>query len=304
MTRIAITGITTLDIVCDVDTIPHEPVKHVANDADITIGGCAANAAIAVTRLGARALLASRLGDDVIADLITRALQTQQIDTSCLHYNPGGRSSFSTVARDTHGERLILNFRGEGLTSDTGWLTTWPEVDAVLADNRWPPAADTAMQLARARGVPGIIDGEGEISPATLQCASHVAFSAEGLRLMAGQQDLRSALAALATATSAWLCVTDGANGIWYRANNRIEHLPAFDIRPVDTLGAGDVWHGAFAVRLSEGADERDAMVFANAAAALKCTRVGVSAVPDPDGQSAGGAPDRAEVQAFLDART
>ena len=61
----------------------------------------------------------------------------------------------------------------------------------------------------------------------------------------------------------------------------------------VDTLGAGDVWHGAFALRLAEGADELTAIRFASAAAALKCTR--------PGGRM--GAPSRAEVAAFLKER-
>ena len=59
---------------------------------------------------------------------------------------------------------------------------------------------------------------------------------------------------------------------------------------PRDTLGAGDVFHGAFALALAEGRREREALVFASAAAALKCARDG--------GRAA--LPDRAEVDALI----
>jgi sulfofructose kinase len=69
--------------------------------------------------------------------------------------------------------------------------------------------------------------------------------------------------------------------------------MPAFPIQPVDTLAAGDVFHGAFALALAEGRAEIDAMRFAAAAAAIKCTRFG----------GISGAPGRAEVEALVTAR-
>lgn len=69
-----------------------------------------------------------------------------------------------------------------------------------------------------------------------------------------------------------------------------MENIPACKVEVVDTLAAGDVWHGAFALRLAEGAGEVDAINFANAAAALKCTRFG----------GGDGCPDRDATEAFL----
>jgi sulfofructose kinase len=66
--------------------------------------------------------------------------------------------------------------------------------------------------------------------------------------------------------------------------------MSAFPIRPIDTLAAGDVFHGAFALALAEGCAEADALRFAAAAAAIKCTRFG----------GITGAPGRAEVEALL----
>ena len=84
--------------------------------------------------------------------------------------------------------------------------------------------------------------------------------------------------------------MTDGESGVFFLDNNRVEHIPAFKVDVKDTLGAGDIWHGAFALRLAEGADEITAIEFANAAAAIKCTRHGGRA----------GCPDRDRTNDFL----
>ena len=91
-----------------------------------------------------------------------------------------------------------------------------------------------------------------------------------------------------------WVAVTVGEHGVWYSRGREIEHCPAFSVAAVDTLAAGDVWHGAFALRLAEGAGERAAIVFASAAAALKCSAFGgIEACPD-----------RTAVEAFLKERS
>jgi sulfofructose kinase len=129
--------------------------------------------------------------------------------------------------------------------------------------------------------------------PALLQAATHIAFSADGLRGLTGERELSQGLSAMRTRTDAWLCVTDGARGVLVVEGAEISSVEAFEVDAVDTLGAGDVWHGAFALALAEGAAEREAVRFASAAAAIKVTRRGGRA----------GAPIRAEVSAFLSSR-
>jgi sulfofructose kinase len=77
------------------------------------------------------------------------------------------------------------------------------------------------------------------------------------------------------------------------QADGELRHYPGFEVPVVDTLGAGDVWHGAFALALAEGRGEAQAVQYASAAAALKVQRKG--------GRS--GAPMRAELDSFLAAR-
>ncbi len=107
---------------------------------------------------------------------------------------------------------------------------------------------------------------------------------------MTGVDDAREGLAELARTAANWIAVTDSARGTFFTERGGIAHEPAFPIEPVDTLGAGDVFHGALALGLAEGMEARAAVRFASAAAAIKCTRFGGRA----------GCPRRPEVEDFL----
>ncbi len=290
MARVIVAGVAVVDFVFNVDDMPVRPEKYRAKDAMIVGGGCAANAAVAIARLGGDAVLAARLGEDQMADLILADLQRENVDIEFVHQAKGGCSSFSSIYVDAAGERQIMNFRGSGLTRETDWLEEVPQADAILADNRWPDGAAKMMEIARKRGIPGIIDGEDPIDLESLTNASHVAFSRQGLVALTGENDLAKALKMLESNLPSWLCVTDGLAGVYFLQNGKIEHIPAFKVDVKDTLGAGDIWHGAFALCLAEGAAEPDAIEFANAAAAIKCTQYG--------GRS--GCPDRLTTKIFL----
>ncbi len=290
--NILVVGVAVLDFVFRLDELPRRAEKYRAQSADMVGGGNAANAAVGIARLGASPLLAARLGADAVGDMIIADLVREGVDCTLIRRFEGRKSSYSSIYMDRAGERQIVNFRDTDITWDAGWLleAPLPAITAALADTRWPQGALAAMQIAAARGVPGIIDVEqpAHESAAAIRVASHAAFSAQGLRDFTGVDDPEAGLAA--TGLRGWQCVTDGANGVWWRHGDRHGHVPAFAIEPVDTLGAGDLWHGAFALALSEGSDETSAIVFANAAAAIKCTRHG--------GRT--GAPTRDETEAYM----
>lgn len=290
MTRLLVVGVAVVDFVFRLDELPREATKYRTEEAVIVGGGCAANAAVAATRLGARVALAGRVGDDPIGDLVIAGLERDGVDTALVKRTPGAYSSYSSVYVDGDGERQIVNYRGTGLGDDLAWVSEVPAVDAVLVDTKWTAGAAAALDLARDRGIPGIVDAEPPMDVRLLERGSHIAFSRHGLESLTGPADPAVALELLAGRFDAWQCVTDGANGVYFAAEAAVEHLPGFDVEVMDTLGAGDVWHGAFALRLAEGADERSAIVFANAVAALKCAA----------GHGRAGAPDRPAVERLL----
>jgi sugar/nucleoside kinase (ribokinase family) len=116
-------------------------------------------------------------------------------------------------------------------------------------------------------------------------------FSSEPLQETAGILDDGGALQKIAKLTPSFLAGTRGPRGtIWLDEKGELQETPAFPVHTVDTLGAGDVFHGAFALAVTEKQELRQALRFASAAAALKCTRFG----------GAFAAPQRAEVEELL----
>ena len=101
MARIMITGMAAVDFVFQLPELPVHAKKYRAEDTSIVGGGCAANAAVAVVRLGGNARIVTRLGDDPVGDLIAAGLDTEGVDLSLSHRIAGARG-----ARVTRGRRL------------------------------------------------------------------------------------------------------------------------------------------------------------------------------------------------------
>lgn len=276
--RIVCAGITTLDVIYALDQIPTVPLKFRSSHMTTSGGGLAGNAATACARLGARASLVARLGDDPFAGLMIDELERDGVDCTLVRRCPGHRSPVSAVIVDRNGERLVVSYSDPDIPSDTGWLPgdILRDADACYAETRWIEAALALLPLARAAGIPSVLDADRRPThPEVLTLASHVGFSAPALRDWTGIDDLAVALAHAAKGAANVLLVTDGAHGAWYMEDGAVRHAPTFPVRAVDTLGAGDTWHGALAVALADGRPLGRAVRFANAAAALKCTEFG-----------------------------
>jgi sulfofructose kinase len=291
-------GIIVLDEVFRVERFPEPDTKAAAQSFFVVNGGCAANAAVAVARLGGRAALAGPLGgpagEDSNGDHVLAALAREGVDCTGCPRVAGVSTALSAIFIDARGDRVIVTYRDERLEAvvpgDPAGLVA--SVDAVLADNRFPDFVRPICLAARERGLPVVLDADRptQISDDLFRIATHVVFSSECLRATTGLNDLAAALARIADLTPSFLAVTQGAQDVLWREATTLRRSPVFAVKAIDTLGAGDIFHGAFALALAESKDEIAAMRFAAAAAGLKCTRLGGSA----------GAPHRAEVEALL----
>ncbi len=285
MARVLVAGSAALDFVYQMDALPERAEKYAARAVDIVGGGCAANAAVAIARLGGESQLLARFGQDDVCEMVLSDVSAEGVDTSACVITEDARSAMSSVYVDKSGERQIMAFRGSGLVEEPGLEGI--RADAVLADTRWPEAARQVIAMGRALGLPSVLDGEAPVPRDAAASASHVIFSEQGLLDFTGLDDVQAAYASLDL--PGWAAVTLGAEGVLHPGGV----MSGYEVDVKDTLGAGDVWHGAFTLMLAEGRDEENAMRFANAAAALKCTGFG--------GRKA--APARDAVEQFLKER-
>ena len=240
-------------------------------------GGPAANAAVAVARLGGAARLITPLGDDRLGDELVAELEELGVDTSLVRRVPGARSSLSMAVIDADGERTIVNHTDPKTFAGTSVAgSDLAGSDAVLADSHWPEGAAQALAWARANGKPGVLDFDADADPGLLKHPSHCVLGTDALRAITGEDDLSTGLQAVVARTDAWVAVTAGGDGVFWVEDEKVLHLPAFDVDVVDTLGAGDVFHGALALALGEAeSDLLQALRFASGAAALMTTSFG-----------------------------
>ena len=294
--KILCAGIAVQDIVMRVESFPPPGAKVSASDFIITGGGCAANAALAVARLNGRAAFAGPLGGkaDAVSERILVDLTAEGVDCSGVARVDGGTASVSLILLDADGEKTIATRRGvelgQTLPENAGRLVA--DVDAVLVDNRFADFVTPVCRAAQARKIPIVIDLDlaTKADDALLKLGTHVIASTEALRATTGLSEPAATLTRLAEYVPGFVAVTDGPNGVYWLENGALRHMPAFAVKAIDTLGAGDAFHGAFTLALAEGRDRIGALRFASAAAALKCTHFG----------GAAGAPRRAEVDEFL----
>jgi len=279
MSSVLCLGIATIDRIFAVDRHPTTPGKYRARSRALAGGGVAANAAVAVARLGGEARFAGVVGDDAAGVEITASLAVDGVDVSGLRVLPGRLSPESVVLVDASGERLIVNHASDDLF-ETASVPTPNEIgrpDVVLTDMRWRNGAVASLSIARHLDVPGVVDCDHDPSdaPGILEEASHVIFGHSTLEAWTGASAPDDGLRIASERIDAWVGVTVGSEGTWWLDSGRLKHAPAIEVEAVDTLAAGDVFHGAFALGLAEEMSVREAIEFGSAAAALKCTRFG-----------------------------
>jgi sulfofructose kinase len=296
--RILCTGIIVLDEVFRVAEFPKPDGKVQATGFFVVNGGCAANAAVAVARLGGHASLSGPLGGpagkDDNGDRVLAALKRENVDCTFCQRVDGLSTALSAIFMDARGDRTIVTYRDERIATAT---PADPDrivaaADAMLADNRYPDFVRPICEAARRRNIPVVLDGDRptvEDDP-LFRIATHIIFSSECLRETTGTTDLTEGLERIRRHSDAFLAVSNGPGAIVFLEDGELRQSPVFAIEAVDTLGAGDALHGGFVLALAEGHGEQEALRFGAAVAGLKCSRIGGSA----------GAPTRAEVEAFL----
>ena len=278
-----------------VDSVPPLPAKILPTERCQLVDGMAVSAAHAFSRLGGSAQVWSRIGDDWLGEAARRALAGEGFDVYGVHTVPGMSTSQVSIIVDKHGDRLVVPFHDPDADASPDWLplTELNSADFVHCETRWVEGAEAALRAARARKIPCMVDGE--VAPLeTLRrlvpLADYAVFSDAGLRIYAGCDDVDAALLKVDASHPGHVGASCGAEGYAWVENGQVRRVSAPKVEVVDTLAAGDVFHGAFALALLEGQDIGNAARFACFAASLKCTRFGGRL----------GCPERAEVDAAL----
>lgn len=261
-------------------------------------GGLSGTAMSAVAALGGRARIFSRMGDDDFGAKILAAFDREGVDTGGLQVLEGFTSQFAfCVAHESTGRRTIFWKPGSYQRMVEGELDLEAVTDcrALLVDHHHIVAATEAARFARDRGLPVVGDIE-RVQPGAeefLAAVTHPVLPRRFVREFTGESELRAGARAIQALGPKIVIVTAGEEGVTAFAGDEQIHHPAFEVQPVvDTTGAGDVFHGAFAYGLALGYELAENLRFAGAAAALSCRGLG----------GRGALPSMAEVRALIGA--
>jgi len=272
-------GLTTIDIHHIVDQFPRPDNKVKSHDApDILIGGPATNAAVTYSHLGGRAHLVSAFGQNVFNSFLQEDLRKFNIEHHDLAAHREEKPVItSVVTTSENGDRTIFtNQPAEyDVSFDSRGLMEENQFDFVLLDGFYMQKAHEVACEARRRDIPVILDG-GSWKDGIERLLPHVNYAICSEKFMppwcSGKKELFSYLSEKGIRHMA---ITRGGKPILYKDGFDVVELPVPEVEPVDTLGAGDIFHGAFAYYLNRFHDFVPALEKAAEVAAHSCQFAG-----------------------------
>lgn len=264
--------------------VPHFPAyagKVPFQEEILSPGGQVASAMVACARLGLRTKYIGAIGDDERGRIQMESLRGTGINLDHVQHcrNCANQSAYIIIDRST-GERTILWKHDECLKIDAARIdeTRIGGARLLLIDGHDTNAVARAAEIARARGIPVVVDVDTIYHgfERVLPNVDYLVASAEFPKGWTGLADPFDALEALQKEYGMKVAaMTLGAHGSLARVDGRFCYAPAYVVNCVDTTGAGDVFHGAFCYAVLKGMPMLEALEFSNAMAALNCTAYG-----------------------------
>jgi sugar/nucleoside kinase (ribokinase family) len=278
-------GENSVDRVYRVPTTPGADSKQRISSHRVSAGGQVATTLCTCAALGLSVRYVGAFGNDEHGRIIREALSSRGVDLSLTSVRPAPNRYAVILVDEGTGQRTVLWDRHAqlALTADDIPRNAIARARVVHVDEVDPDVACAAAVVAREAGVVVTSDID-QLTPMTAQLIASVtvpimaAHVPEGLT---GESDPERALRQLRQPHHRMLCVTLGSRGSMLLEGDRVHHAPAPTVPAVDSTGAGDVFRGAFIYALLRGDTPSQILRFANAAAAISCTRQGaIDAVP------------------------
>ena len=258
-------------------SVPHHPAEDEKIFADNLLacgGGPAANAAVAVSKLGFKSAFAGYLGQDIYGERHHQEFIEQRVDTSLI-VRGASPTPLSTILVKPDGKRALINYKGETQALESGQVNfSLVNPSVVLFDGHEPHLSLSLIERIRNEGIPSILDAGSlhEGTSALMSQVDYLACSEKFAHQVAGS--VETSLNQLAEISPA-VIITLGEKGLIWRRGQEQGTLPAFPVTAIDTTGAGDAFHGAFAAALAAGMDWLSSLRYASATGALCCTKIG-----------------------------
>jgi sulfofructose kinase len=272
-------GENSVDYVYRLPTAPEPNAKLPISSHRLLLGGQVATTVATCASLGLRTAYIGSFGSDDNATRIRAALAQRGVDTTHAVIRSTANRHAVILVDERTGDRTVLWERDAALALAAHEVP--PEVIGASrllhVDDVDEEAAIAAADVARAMGIPVTSDFD-RVSTWTEALVAAVTipiFAEQVPAALTGEGDVERALRKIRRTHNGLLCVTLGARGAMLLDGDNLHHVPAPRVEAVDATGAGDVFRGGFIYALLRGDAPTDILRFANAAAAVSCTRPG-----------------------------
>jgi len=289
-------GHCTLDTICVVPRFPPPDSKMELQEFAVQGGGAAATAAVTLSQLGIATSFVGKVGDDERGDTIRRSLAHMDVNVSGMIVQPKSVTQFSDIIIEAvSGRRTTYWTRGsvEPMLETDVSESLLKGVHLLHVDGHHPAAQLRLAQAARKAGIIVTFDaGDFTKGASKLIALTDVMIASERFASeFSGLGEMTDAMAKIREAGPETVVVTMGAEGsLGIDSEGTHYQKPIVLAEERDTIGAGDVYRGAFIFALFDGKPLSDAMAFATAAASLSLRELG--------GRSS--LPSRAEIDDLL----
>ncbi len=294
-------GHASFDVAMGVTHHPCDDEKMRAESLRLSGGGPAANAAVMAAKLGGRVGFCGYLGHDLFGDAHAAELEAAGVD---IRWLARGRAAtpLSQILAKPDGTRSVVNYRGALQPLAAAWVAQLEPLPAVvLMDGHEPHCGRQLIAMAQENCATRTVLDAGSLHAGTAQLMGAVDYlvasepfarqyyaATHGADACGTPMDWLKALAAQSRGA---VVVTCGAGGLIWSRDGQCGELAAFAVDALDSTGAGDAFHGAFALGVARGMDWLPLLRFASACGALTCCQLGARAAQ----------PDAAMVAALLD---
>ena len=286
--EVVVAGSLNLDYIAGVERLPRAGETVVADSLLVRFGGKGANQAMAAARQGAGVAMLGCVGADSFGRAYLERLQTEHINTAGICCTKKALTGTALIAVDQHAENTIIVAPGANSQLSPSQVRLHKQLvtnaRVVLLQFEIPMASVVqALRIANRNQVPVVLNPSpyredfrwGSCLIDTLIVNSGEALAIFKQAVEALPNRLASWRRAIARRNIQHLVITRGPKPtLWLSANNYVE-VPTIKVKPVDTVGAGDAFAGAFAARRAKGADLVEAIRHANCAGALATLKPG-----------------------------
>jgi sugar/nucleoside kinase (ribokinase family) len=281
MGKILCIGQSVLDITIPMEDSIRENEKYQVLEEFRCGGGPAFNAAYLCAKWGADTSLLSQIGQDANGDYLKKVLEQGNVATDYLIINEKTQTSYSYIfTNKKNGARTLFNFPGNPNVP----MFDFPddEIKVILSDGHEPELSVEAIK--RYPDAISIVDAGG-YRPSTLTvakasdylvCSEYFAYEHTGKKIDLDNWTLcEDIFREIEQINGKYVVITIGEKGLLYKENGQLKHLPAFKVKALDTTGAGDIFHGAFAYGISENMPFLDILKMSSMASAISVETLG-----------------------------